>query len=220
MNYILSIFGFGNTKKTTDTTNKYDSTSMNIFHQLGSSGNNVYQDYMKDPLKASYFQNQVGILNRYSNQAGLRNVSALLGQRGMMGGGGTTPGWMSSNLARIGRQTGASQSQNVLQALMNAESRRYSSAGNALNYRPLQTGQHSEEQTSGLGTWLPQVIGMGASAALAFGTGGASMAAKGATMGTKIGMAGAGAAANTFFSRGNNGYTPEGYTGYDNRNIT
>lgn len=219
MNFLLAIFGLGSTKKTTDTTNKYDPASMNIFHQLGSAGSNTLQDYMKDPLKASYFQNQVGIMNRFSQQSGLRNINALLGQRGMMGGG-ATPGWLSSNIGRIGRQTGASQSQNVLQALMNAESRRYSAAGNALSYRPLQTGQHSEEQTSGLGTWLPQVIGMGASAALAFGTGGASMAAKGLSTGAKLGIAGGSAAANTFFNRGSNGYTPDGYTGYDNRNIT
>lgn len=216
MNYILSIFGIGSTKKTTDTTNKYDPQSMNIFHQLGGSGNNVMQEYMKDPLKASYFQNQVGILNRFTQQAGLRNVSALLSQRGS---GVNNAGWMNSNVARIGRNTGSSQAQNVLQALMNAESRRYSAAGNALNYHPLQTGQKTTEETGGLGTWLPQVIGMGASAALAFGTGGASAAAKGMSTGAKIGIAGAGAAANTFFNRGPSGYTPEGYTGPDNRQI-
>lgn len=217
MNYILSIFGFGSTKHTTDTTNKYDPQSMSNFHLLNASGTNVMQDYMKDPLKASYFQNQVGMMNRFSQQIGQRGMNSLLG-RGIMGGG-QMPGWMSSNMARIGRSTGAMQSQNVLTALMNAEQRRSQAAGQALNDRPLQTGQHTEDQTSGLGTWLPQVIGMGAQAALAFGTGGASLGASMAAKGAGAGIAGGMAGANAFFNRGSNGYTPQGYTGYDNRNI-
>jgi hypothetical protein len=218
MNFILGIFGIGGTKKTTDTTNKYDPQSMSNFHLLNASGTSVMQDYMKDPLKASYFQNQVGMMNRFSQQVGARGLNALLG-RGMLGGGGAMPGWMNSNIARIGRSTGAMQSQNVLTALMNAEQRRSQAAGQALNNRPLQTGATQTEQTSGLGTWLPQVIGMGAQAALAFGTGGASMGASMAAKAGSAGIAGGMAGANAFFNRGSNGYTPQGYTGYDNRNI-
>lgn len=201
MNYILAIFGFGNTKKTTDTTNKYDPQSMNIFHQMGDAGSGVMQQYTKDPLTASYFQNQVGMLNRVSQQIGQRSMNSLIGQRGMSGGGGIMPGWLQSNIARIGRNTGAMQGQNVLTSLMNAESRRFQAGGNALNYRPLQTGQKSEEQTSGLGTWLPQVIGMAAQGAMAFGTGGASAIGMGAGKAAG-GIAGAGGGASSFFHPG------------------
>lgn len=200
MNFILAVLGIGGTKKTTDTTNKYDPQSMNIFHQMGDAGSGVMQQYMKDPLTASYFQNQVGMMNRFSQQIGQRSMNALLGQRGVGGGSGIMPGWLQSNIARIGRNTGAMQGQNVLTALMNAESRRFQAGGNALNYRPLQTGQKTDEQTSGLGTWLPQVIGMGVQGALAFGTGGASAIGSAAKAGG--GIAGAAGGASSFFHPG------------------
>ena len=53
-----------------------------------------------------------------------------------------------------------------------------------LNYQPLQTGQKSSmestQTTSGVGTWLPQVAGMGLAAAMAPFTGGASLLGMGA----------------------------------------
>lgn len=146
------------TKTETKTTNQYDQQSMDQYHQNHSASTNVFSDYMKDPLKASYFLNQVGILNRASDQIGQRNISNLLNNQ-QITGGGVMPGYMQSLLARTGRQTGAMQSQNFLSALMQAEGNRRGAASMAFQDRPLQTGQNTTQQRSGLGTWLPQIAG-------------------------------------------------------------
>lgn len=146
------------TKTKTTSTNQYDQQSMDQYHQNHSASTNVFSDYMKDPLKASYFQNQVNLLNHAANQIGQRNVSNLMNNQNLTGGG-VMPGYMQSMLARTGRDTGTMQAQNYLQALMQAEGNRRSAATMAFQDRPLQTGQTSESQRSGLGTWLPQIAG-------------------------------------------------------------
>jgi len=56
--------------------------------------------------------------------------------------------------------------------LMQAGQMRQSAIGMAGQYRPLQTGQTQTQQVSGLGSWLPQVVGAGLGAAGAFFGGG------------------------------------------------
>lgn len=202
-------------KKTeTKTTNQYDSASMNQYHTNHGNATNVFSDYMKDPLKASYFQNQVNILNRASNQIGQRNVSNLLNNQNLTGGG-VMPGYMSSMLARTGRDTGAMQAQNFLGALMQAEQNRRGAASAAFQDRPLQTGQNSVQTTSGVGTWLPQVIGAGLSGLAAVGTGGASLAATGLQKGLSIGSAVGGSLMSGFAGSNPGGNNNPSYFGFN-----
>lgn len=226
------------TKTETKTTNQYDPTSMSNYHQNNTGATNVFSDYMKDPLKASYFQNQVNILNRTANQIGQRNVSNLTNNANLTGGG-VMPGYMQSMLARTGRDTGAMQAQNFLTALMTAESNRRGAANMAIQDRPLQTGQDTTQQKSGLGTWLPQVIGAGVGLAGSFltkgkGSGGSGDGGGGGDMSSWGGSVGGSSAPsywdsnaggqNQFISSGMwsgynpmanvtgpGGYNPEGY---------
>jgi len=180
------------TKRTTQ--GFFDPQSMDLFHQFGASGSNVLQDYMKDPMKASYVNLMLQQMNR---QAG------LLGQRGMQNlftnvrsagfGGSNMPAYLQSGLARQGRFTSGLQAQGLLGTLLGAEQNRRWATGQALGYRPLQTGQ--EERTSGLGTWLPQAVSAGLGLASGFMGGGGGRGLAAGFAGSNLSGSAAGSAA-------------------------
>jgi hypothetical protein len=182
-------------KKETKTTNTYNQPSMNTFNTLQTPIQNTLTDYMKDPLTASYFnQNLQMALGQQQkiNQRGMQNLF----QRGQMMGTANNSGAMQQLAAAQDRANSASESNIFLNGLFDAENRRMAASGQAMNYKPLQTGQESVEKTSGLGTWLPQVVGAGLGVATGIMTGGASMAAQAGSLGGKIAATGAGIASN------------------------
>jgi spore coat protein U-like protein len=201
------------TKKETKTVNQYNSGSMNAFNALTPAVqqnwlNDMQLDFTKSKTFNLALQQGVG-----AAAAGGQRMVQNLGQNLLAGGfaGANLGGVQLAQLAKIGRATSANQSNVFLQNALHYDQMRRQTAAIAGNYKPLQTGQTTTEKTSGLGTWLPQVIGGGLQAAMAFGTGGASLAASGAAkaggsafnLGASQLAAGGAAAANPLLSRGN-----------------
>jgi hypothetical protein len=126
---------------------------------------------------------------------------------------GTTGGGAFTNYqnAAQGRANAANQGRMANNLILGAAQNRNTSLNAAMNYRPLQTGGTQVQQTSGLGTWLPQVIGAGLSVAGSFmGDPGLGSQVMGAT-GHGAGASAAGAVAggmSPFFSGSGGGGTP------------
>src|SRR5205807_3073664 len=95
-----------------------------------------------------------------------RNNSNIA-NRASMFGGANVPGFLQNQFLQSGNQLAANQANNFNSQLMYANNLRFNAANNMMNWRPLQTGSTGTQTqtTSGLGTWLPQVAGMGLSLA-------------------------------------------------------
>jgi hypothetical protein len=199
------------TKKTSTTTNQYNQPSMTAFNSFQPQIQaNWGQDMQLDPTKSSTFN--IGLQNLLRGNASIksRNMSNLFSNsipQGSLGGA-----FQQSQIAKIGRQSSAMDSAGINTNFLNYDAMRRQTVAQAAGFRPLQTGQTTEEKTSGLGTWLPQVIGMGAQVGLMAATGGFSGAAgaagKASSAGTKLGgavLGGAGQAlsSGSYFTGGN-----------------
>ena len=158
---------------------------MGVYNALQPGIQSGLQQYMQDPLTASYFLQMIGMANKQNSLLGQRGASNILSNLRMQGLGGQGSGLKASLLARNARGMSALQSNSFMNALFAAEGRRGQALGQAQGYNPLVTGQNSTQTTksSGLGTWLPQTLGMIAGIGLAPFTGGLSLAAAGGLMG-------------------------------------
>lgn len=157
---------------------QYNPQSMGTYSSLQGPLSSVLQQYMKNPLQSSFFNQNVGMGQRQisgQNSTQMRNMLSNARTSGL-GAGATSP-YMQSMIAMQGRNNAGAQSNNFLQNLNMARQNQMWATGQSAAYSPLMTGQTT--QTSGLGTWLPQVLGAAGSAALGFATGGASTAAQG-----------------------------------------
>jgi hypothetical protein len=162
------------------TTDQFAPAGMSAYNQLMPQAAGVYGQYMQDPFKSSFFQQMMGMGNAQIGQQGQTQTSNLLRNAQSMGGGANP--YLQSLMAQQGRATSGQQAGFMQNMLGNANQSRMWAAGNAAGFRPLQTGQ--TQQTSGLGTWLPQLIGAGLGVAAGAATGGKSMAAGGLMHGT------------------------------------
>lgn len=136
-----------------------------------SSGINSYIN-AANTLKPLWMQQS----NQNINQIGARQNSNLMSNATANGGAGNLSSYMQASLARNSRSVGSMQSNSFLQSQMAASQMQMQGIQMAEGYKPLQTGGTQTQQTSGLGTWLPQAVGAGLSIAAAIPTGGASLA--------------------------------------------
>jgi hypothetical protein len=150
---------------------------MSAYNSLMPQMQHVLSSTMADPWHSTAFQANLAQLNKNAQMAGNRmNANALNNYTG-----NNQSGFLASQMAKNQRAASGMVQQGYTSLLNNALNSRMGAAGMAANFRPLQTGSQSTtvQQTSGLGTWLPQVAGM----ALGAATGGLSslggMAAKG-----------------------------------------
>jgi len=172
-----------------DTQSQFERETQLQFNPLA-----MQQYEMLQPLLGSTLQEYLTKDSPYYNLMLQQNLDAarLLGGRGvsnvmqnaMAGGwsGQTLPPFVLSQLARAERGTAGLQANAFMQTRLAQDAMRRSALGMAMMYHPLTTGETtkgwSKEQmeqlksTSGLGTWLPQLIGtmlMAASGAGGFG---------------------------------------------------
>lgn len=161
----------------TDQTDKYqfNQAGMDAYNKMTPQMAQVIQMYMSNPLTASYFQNQLGMANKQIGQQGQSDIFTLLHNARSAGQGGNNP-YLQGQLAKQGRAGSANRANAFTQLLLGAEGNRRWAAGGAGGYQPLQTGatmnSTQTQKTSGLGTWLPQVAGIG----LGLATGGLGFA--------------------------------------------
>lgn len=158
--------------------NTYNPASMNLFNQLQPLiGSNLSNDMQLDPTKSATYN--FGLQNMLANARGLgqRNSSNFAANLGASGfGQGNLPAFQQAMLGNIGRQNTGLSANAFIQNYMNYDMLRRQATQLASGIKPLQTGgtmnsSGTQTQTqSGLGTWLPQVAGMG----LGLATGGMS----------------------------------------------
>ena len=118
---------------------QFDPAAMTAFNTLVPQGAGVLGDYMNDPYKSTFFNQQLAGSNR--QLAGLaERQKANYGLNMSLLGGAPDPGRQAEIASRIGRSTSAMQSNAFLKLLMGAEEARRGAATAALNYKPLQTG--------------------------------------------------------------------------------
>jgi hypothetical protein len=147
-------------KTTTTSTNVYDPASKNTFNAFQPGIQSNIQDWMKDPMKSSYFNTELGQANQQNawlGQQGQQNIARNFKTSGMEG----SPGLMNYMMGANQRSNLSRQSNTFNNLLLNARDQQRQATGMAMGYNPLQTGGVQTQKTSGLGTWLPQVAGMG-----------------------------------------------------------
>ena len=162
---------------------QFDPQSKNIYNQLTGSGSNVLQQYMSQPFNNPWYNLGAAQGQRGANQMGQNMTNALTQNMRVSGiGGGAGNAFQMAQMGKIGRATGSMRSQANLQNIFGALGRQMQATGMGMSFQPLMTGENSSgssksvEQTSGLGTWLPQLLGAGLQGAMGAMTGGASMA--------------------------------------------
>lgn len=174
------------TKTTNTQQSQFNPQSMGTYNSLQGGLGNVLNSYMSNPFGNPFFQTQQQLGTHQAGNLNQSNMSNLMGNinaSGMMGGAGS-PAALEMMQNQMRGNTANTANLGFLQPMQNAQGMQQFAMGQANAYRPLQTGQTSTQQTSGLGTWLPQVAGMGLGAlGAAFG---------GGSNGGPMGMAGAG----------------------------
>lgn len=166
-------------KETSQTqTTQFDPAALAAYQQNIGVGSSALRDLIADPLKSTFFNSQLNLMRGQSSRQGQTNVWQALNNQGLGGGSGYNP-LTASLLTRLRRGQTANESAGFHNLLLNAAQARQQGIGQALSFQPLQTGAKgtSIEKTSGVGTWLPQLISSGIGAATAFASGGASLAA-------------------------------------------
>ena len=154
------------TKTTTSSQqNQYDPGSMSTYQNLTGAGGQAISDEIRNPYGNMFFNQQLQMMRRQQGQSQLQGQQSLQQRAQAMGINPSSPQYFSQ-LNKLQRQGEAGEAQGYGNLLLNAANLRQGAIGAAMNYRPLQTGQTGKqtESTGGLGTWLPQVAGMGLSA--------------------------------------------------------
>jgi hypothetical protein len=179
----------GTTNTTTgsnSSTLQFNPIAQGIYNQLISGGSRVLGGYMNDPFGNPAYTMGAAQSQRGAQQAGQNNMSALAQNMltsGISGQAGA--GFKQAQMAQTGRANQAMSSQANVQNVMQALQRQMMAAGTGLSFSPQLTGQSGNftqsQSQSGLGTWLPQLLG---------GLGGLAMGGMTGGMGSGFGMSG------------------------------
>ena len=135
---------------------QFNPASLSTFHALIPGLQNVFSQYMGSgsPMTSPFFKSMFSTgLGQAAMQTG--------GGAGALSSWGATPAVNASLLganSRAGSLMGASSFWN---ALPMAQQLQLQNLGMASSIRPLQTGQTTTQQQTGLGTWLPSLLSAG-----------------------------------------------------------
>lgn len=163
----------GTTNQTSGTNTSqlsFNPLSQGVYNQLTSGAGGVLGGYINNPFGNPYYTLGAAQSQKGAQQAGQNNMAALLQNQKALGlGGQAGQGWMSAQRAQTGRANQAMSSQANVNNVLAALQRQMSAAGTGLSYSPQLTGQSGKfsqfQNQSGLGTWLPQLLGAGLGAA-------------------------------------------------------
>jgi len=148
------------TKTTTNTQNQYNQSGMNAYNAFMPQLQSQLMQLSGNPLGSSFFQNQLGMAQKNASQIGQRNISNTL-QNVRAGGGllGNAGAYTNALLNKTMMGNSALQSNAFNSTLNNSLQTRNWALSAMQGFQPLQTGQNTTQQKSGLGTWLPQLAG-------------------------------------------------------------
>jgi hypothetical protein len=177
------------TKKTQDTKSSnaltFDPKSKALYDKLIGSSGDLLQSWMNNPFGNPLYKLGLGQSQRGAQAAGQQGMGALMNNMkisGITGRAGNA--FQQAQVNKMGRTNLGLMSGANVGNVMNALQRQQQATAMGMSFQPLLTGEtansHSQEQTSGLGTWLPQLVGAGLQGAMGMATGGAStIASKG-----------------------------------------
>ena len=148
--------------KTTTNSNQYDPFAMsqyNSFQPMISSG---FQQNINDPFGMmggmQHLQSQTQQNNAFFGGQQRQNVQSMLNR-------GIAPNspFFSNQINRVAGAAGGANMGAYNNLLLQANQFRTQNIGAASQYSPMQTGGTQRDKTSGLGSWLPQLLaGVGA----------------------------------------------------------
>lgn len=179
------------TTSTSDNTLNYDSASKNIYNQLTGSGSKVLLDYIKNPFNNSAYNLGLGQSMKGATSLGNQNIQSMLNNMKISGiGGGAGNAFQNAMMGNIGRGNQSLRSQANLSNVFSALNRQMTATGMGMSFNPLLTGESgkSTQQTGGLGTWLPQLLGSLGGMALGGATGGMGGMGMSHPSGSPLGM--------------------------------
>src|SRR5581483_12109 len=158
------------TSSSNQSTIQYDPASMNVYNALIGGAGKTLQGYIKSPLANPLYRLGLGASMAGASKLGRQNINAFMSNLQTGGFGGKAGNaFKTAELSRIGRSNASMMSQAQIQNIMAAYQRQLQAAGMGLSFNPLLTGETSKGQStttkSGLGTWLPQLLGAGIGAA-------------------------------------------------------
>lgn len=156
----------------------FDPGSLSLYKGLTGAGGNVLKGYMNNPFGNAFYKMGAAESQKGANALGQQNINAMqqIARTSGLGGNAGT-GWLQAQKARTGRANQSLRSQAQMSNIQAALQRQIGATGMGMSYSPLMTGQTSSgkttQETSGLGTWLPQVLGAGLGMATSMATMGA-----------------------------------------------
>jgi hypothetical protein len=161
------------TKSNTNQQTQFNPQGMGAYNSMQGPLAQTTNSYMQNPFGNPFMQTQQQMGNRQAqNQGGtmMNQITNNATGAGLMGGAGSPAAMeMMQNQGRA--NSGMQANLGFLQPMQNALGMQQNAMGLAENYRPLATGSNQQQSTSGLGTWLPQLLS-GALGAASGGLGG------------------------------------------------
>lgn len=154
-----------------------DPASLTAYHALLADFVPQVRADLGDPRESPFFNFGLQTALQGARAVGGRNFQNFLANQRAGGFTGSNQSALTaSERARAGRFTSGLQANAFIQNFLAQEARRRQALAFAGAFQPLMTGEsgredsrsQSVEKTSGLGTWLPQAIGMGMAAAMPF----------------------------------------------------
>lgn len=151
------------TKKVSTQRSQFDPTAMSTYQGLQGGLGAAISGYMNNPFSNPFFQTQQQMGTQQANLTGQTGMSNVARNIGMSGMSQSSPAAleMMNNQARANSSSRANLG--FLAPMQNAFTAQQSAMGMAEQYRPLQTGGTTTETQSGVGSWLPQILGGGLS---------------------------------------------------------
>lgn len=161
-----------------DTNLKFDPGSLSLYQDLTKTGGGILKGFMNNPFGNPFYRMGAGQTDKEAQALGQQNINVVNQLQRVSGlGGNAGTGWLQAQMARTGRANQALRSQGQISNIMAALQRQIGATGMGMSYSPLMTGQSASgkqtTETSGLGTWLPQVLGAGLGMATSMATAGA-----------------------------------------------
>lgn len=155
------------TQATSTQTRRFDPASMSAFQSLQPAISNVLTQTMENPWQSGFFQQQLGRSQQQLGQMGRTGIEGIM-NLARQGRVGNLPAYLASEIGKSQRGTQRLQSNALIDLLLGARQAQLGATSAAMGYNPLELGQTSSstQTTSGLGTWLPQIAGMGLAAAM------------------------------------------------------
>lgn len=173
------------TQNQTDSSNQstmqFNPLAQSTYNDLIGAGGKQLLGDIKNPFGNPLYQLGLGQSMKGASQGAANNQGVLQSIMKTSGMGGTAgQGFQAGQQTQMGRANQSMFSQANLGNIMSAMQRQMAATGMGMSFSPQMTGQSgtssSTQTTSGLGTWLPQLLSSAAGMGMGALTGGMSKA--------------------------------------------